>query len=539
MSDDDSAPASSGDVRLAIERNDKRVNPDVALKNVDELTVVPDSEKPPRTKKYEYSLDDQDVRAWEVHDFEITELDGETKQAEWTLVADIRDGLFPDFLPQGREERGVDVGLLRNARPAAVNKVSGLDDEKQKLRRFLSGTDEDLGIAEPTGIILEGPPGTGKTELVREVCQEMYGAIPVTISGPEILNKWVGGSERLLRQKFEEARNSEARVLYIDELDAIAQSRSDASESYSAQIVAQLLVLLDGVESKNLSERVERPLKVIGATNISHVIDPALKRPGRLGNRPISFGYPDQTQRKAIFHHYLANIYTSEDGRDRLSDSLKSAVEGNELQVLQELGEITEGSTGADIWDLVQEATRRARYDGYEIDTELIKDTYKDGEFESRWTASEQVIKPQPVGTLELQDQDDFTVRHRGPTVRLLNLPSNEEEREATAKEIAKRHFSEGDTDEFTFRAVSPKDILNGDDARAHEHIVQAFQHNNDERVALYLQDAGALLQVSNASPRIQNLVGVLNEQLLQWDSDNLLLVSDDAADIIQVKSDE
>lgn len=533
MSEDDSTPKAPAGVRLAIERNGERINPDVFLKGVNELTIVPDSEESPQSVKYEYSLDDQVVSAWEVHDFEITELDRETKQAEWTLVADIRDGLFPDFLPQGGEKSHIDVEVLRNTRPAAVNNVSGLDDKKQELRQFLSRTDEDLGIAEPTGIILEGPPGTGKTELVREVCQEMYGAIPVTISGPEILNKWVGGSERLLRQKFEEARNSEARVLYIDELDAIAQSRSDTSESYSAQIVAQLLVLLDGVESKNLSEQVERPLKVIGATNISHVIDPALKRPGRLGNRPMSFGYPDQGQRKAIFHHYLSNIYTSEDGRDRLSDSLKAAAEGNDDRVLAELGEFTEGSTGADIWDLVQESSRRAQDDGKQIGTGLIENTYEDGGFESRWTASEEVIEPKPTPTFRYQDQDNFTVRHRGPTVCLLNLSSTEEEREVTAKEIAKHHFSGGDADEFTFRVVAPEDILDSDDARAHEHIVQAFQHSNDERVALYLQDAGALLQMSNTSSRIQDLVGVLKEQLLQWDSDNLLIVSDDAAEII------
>jgi transitional endoplasmic reticulum ATPase len=529
MGEDNTTPRNQEKVRLAIKINDERVNPDKYLKDVNELTVAPKSGEPTHSAKYEYSLDEENVHAWDVYDFEITELDGKT--AEMTLVADIKDGLFPDFLPQEGEKSVLDVELLGNTRPATVNNVSGLDDEKKELRRFLSGTDEDLGIAEPTGIILEGPPGTGKTELVREVCQEMYGAIPVTISGPEILNKWVGGSERLLRQKFEEARNSEARVLYIDELDAIAQSRSDTSESYSAQIVAQLLVLLDGVESKNLSERVDRPLKIIGATNISHVIDPALKRPGRLGNRPISFGYPDQGQRKAIFHHYLSNIYTSEDGRKRL-ERLKDAVLGNDDQVLEELSEFTEGSTGADIWDLVQESARRAQDEEKSIDADLIEDTYHDGEFESRWTASEEVIESQPSRTSGYQDQDDVTIRHRGPTVYPLNLSSTEEDREDTAKEIAKHHFSEQDVDEFTFRVVSPKDIFDSDDARAHEHIVQAF-NSNGERVALYLQDAEALLKVSHTSSRIQDLVGVLNEQLLQWDSDNLLLVSDEAADII------
>lgn len=127
-----------------------------------------------------------------------------------------------------------------------ANRVAGLEAEKERLERFLDTANSGWGLADETGIILEGPPGTGKTELVIELCQEMYGSMPVMISGPEILSKWVGESERMLRRKFEEARNSnqDQPVLYIDELDAIARTRSEASEDYSAQIVAQLLVLL-------------------------------------------------------------------------------------------------------------------------------------------------------------------------------------------------------------------------------------------------------------------------------------------------------
>ena len=93
-------------------------------------------------------------------------------------------------------------------RAVPAGRVAGLDSQKRALRRFLQMSNEDWGLADRTGILLEGPPGTGKTELVIETCQELFGSMPVTISGPEILSKWVGESERLLRKKFQEARNT-------------------------------------------------------------------------------------------------------------------------------------------------------------------------------------------------------------------------------------------------------------------------------------------------------------------------------------------
>ncbi|AXR77477.1 AAA family ATPase [Natrarchaeobaculum sulfurireducens] len=412
--------------------------------------------------------------------------------------------------------------------PVNADRVAGLEDEKQKLERFLKEAEEDWGLSESTGIILEGPPGTGKTELVMEVCQEKYGSIPVTISGPEILSKWVGESERMLREKFDEAWSTEHKVLYIDELDAIAQSRSEVSESYSAQIVAQLLVLLDGVESKEQSDDFERALKVVASTNLSHVVDPALRRPGRLGNRPIQFSRPDRTERKAILHHYLENVYVSEDGQ--LSKELKQFVEGRDLEYLNPLIKETEGFTGADIEDLIQEAVSRLSETRQEIlGREFLKEVIDGGDFKAGQDFSEKELS-QPE--LQAEGHTDVDYSSEQPAIHYLDAED--------PAEVAKMYFRKVNQEEkerdltYKFRKVSPKDILNSDSVRAREETVQAFQHRENERIALYLENAGLLIRGSERSSLIDRLIGIINEQFLLWEEENLLILPKSASNILE-----
>lgn len=449
------------------------------------------------------------------------------------IVVEVSDnGDVPKTTPwDSKSEVRFASGLLEKNNgydPVNADRVAGLEDEKQRLERFLEEAEEDWGLSESTGIILEGPPGTGKTELVMEVCQEKYGSIPVTISGPEILSKWVGESERMLREKFDEAWNTEHKVLYIDELDAIAQSRSEVSESYSAQIVAQLLVLLDGVESKEQSDDSDRTLKVVASTNLSHVVDPALRRPGRLGNRPIHFSRPDRTGRKAILHHYLVNLYVSRDGQ--LSKELKEFVEGKDLEYLDPLIGETEGFTGADIEDLIQEAVSRLSETGQKIlDREFLEEIIDEGDFKAGQDFSEKEFS-QPE--LQAERHTDVEYSPEKPAIHYLNGED--------AEEVAKMYFSKVNREEkdreltYKVRKVSPKDILDSDSVRAREEAVQAFQHRENERIALYLENAELLIQGQERSSLIDRLIGVINEQFLQWEQENILILPKSASNLLE-----
>lgn len=184
------------------------------------------------------------------------------------------------------------------------------------------------------------------------------------------MSRRVGESERILRERFEQARDNLSRILYTDELDAIARSRGKSTQEYSAQIVAQLLVLLDGVDTK----RNERPVRVIASTNMAELSDEALRRPGRLG-RTVSFGSLVDDESIAVLHHYLERIHRNQASvRDenkraplgRLPNQLTRFVTHGKLDAHEEQEGIDDvhrflsHRTGAELEQLVQQATRRA-----------------------------------------------------------------------------------------------------------------------------------------------------------------------------------
>lgn len=161
---------------------------------------------------------------------------------------------------------------------------------------------ESVGVKAGTGILFYGPPGNGKTLLAKAVAGETAAHIEI-VSGPEILSKWVGESERALRGVFERARQHTPSIVLFDEIDAIAPARDDADAIHQKILVSQLLVLLDGLEARGR-------VFVIATTNRPHDIDPALKRPGRF-DRLVYVGPPDETGRAAIFEKYLSSMKTS------------------------------------------------------------------------------------------------------------------------------------------------------------------------------------------------------------------------------------
>jgi len=150
-----------------------------------------------------------------------------------------------------------------------------------------------LGIEPPKGVLLYGPPGTGKTMIAKAVANES-GAHIITVKGPEIMSRYVGGAEQRIRELFKEAQENAPSIIFIDEIDAIAPIREEVAGDVEKRVVAQLLSLMDGMEARG-------QIIVIATTNRPNSIDTALRRPGRF-DREIEIGPPDFEGRKEILN---------------------------------------------------------------------------------------------------------------------------------------------------------------------------------------------------------------------------------------------
>ena len=217
--------------------------------------------------------------------------------------------------------------------------IGGLNDELERVREMIElplqheELFQHLGVEPPTGVILHGSPGTGKTLIAKAVANEV-GASFHSISGPEIMGKHYGESEETLREVFEEANENTPAVIFIDELDSIASSRSESTGDVEQRIVAQLLTLMDGLEERE-------NVVVIGATNRLDTIDNALRRGGRF-DREIEIGVPDKDGRKEIFGIHTRGM--------PLGDTVD----------LDQIAERTYGFVGADIATVTKEAAMAA-----------------------------------------------------------------------------------------------------------------------------------------------------------------------------------
>ena len=237
---------------------------------------------------------------------------------------------------------------LKEVRPSALREVfievpnvhwddvGGLKDVKKKLREAVEyplkhrDVFEKMGIEPPKGVLLYGPPGTGKTLLAKAVATESEANF-IAIKGPEILSKWVGESERAIREVFQKARQSAPTVIFIDEIDAIAPMRGLFPDSHvTDRIVNQLLTEMDGIAEL-------KDVVVIAATNRPDIIDPSLLRPGRF-DRIIYVPPPDKDARLEILRVHTRNVPLDKDVD------------------LEKLAEMTENYSGADLMALVREA---------------------------------------------------------------------------------------------------------------------------------------------------------------------------------------
>ncbi len=217
----------------------------------------------------------------------------------------------------------------------AYEDIGGLSEEIKKIREMVElplkhpEIFERLGIEPPKGVLLHGPPGTGKTLLAKAVANETNANF-ILINGPEIMSKYYGQSEENLRKKFEDAEKSAPSIVFIDEIDAIASKREETHGEVEKRVVAQLLALMDGLQSRG-------KVVVIAASNIPNSLDPALRRPGRF-DREIEINVPNKEGRLDILKIHTRNM------------PLDKTVN------MKELAAITHGFVGADMAALAKEA---------------------------------------------------------------------------------------------------------------------------------------------------------------------------------------
>ncbi|MBN1216169.1 MAG: CDC48 family AAA ATPase [Candidatus Lokiarchaeota archaeon] len=218
--------------------------------------------------------------------------------------------------------------------------VGGLESVKQELKEAVEWPlkypklFERAGIRQLNGILLFGPPGCGKTLLAKAIATESACNF-ISIKGPEIFSKWVGESEKAVREIFRKARQAAPSIIYFDEIDSITSGRGQSEGTHTfASIVNQILVEMDGIENR-------KGIVTIASTNRPDIVDPAFLRPGRF-DRLIYVEAPDLKARLKILKVHTKNMPLAEDVS------------------LQVLAEKTEGYSGADLENLCREAGMQA-----------------------------------------------------------------------------------------------------------------------------------------------------------------------------------
>ncbi len=262
------------------------------------------------------------------------------------------------------------VAALREMQPSSLREVfvetpnvkwdeiGGLQDAKRELQEAVewplkyAAVFEHMSATPPKGVLLYGPPGTGKTLLAKAVATESQANF-INVKGPEFLSKWVGESEKAVRETFRKARQAAPCIIFMDEIDSIAPVRGGEADSHvTERVISQMLTEIDGLQSLH-------NVVVIAATNRPDMLDPALLRPGRF-DRLVSIPAPDLEGRRQILRIHTAQKPLAKDVD------------------LEELAKKTDGYTGADLAALTNEAVmltiRSLVAKGKEMSPEEIKE---------------------------------------------------------------------------------------------------------------------------------------------------------------------
>jgi transitional endoplasmic reticulum ATPase len=200
--------------------------------------------------------------------------------------------------------------------------VGGLDDAKQELKEAIEwplkyrDVFEYADVNPPKGIMLHGPPGTGKTLIAKAVATESEVNF-ISVKGPELLSKWVGESERGVREVFRKARQAAPCIIFFDEIDSIVPTRGrDLGTNVTERVVSQILTELDGLDAL-------KDVVVIAATNRPDMVDPSLMRPGRI-DRMLYIPIPDLEARKTIIRiHTKGKPLSPELDLDKLAETME------------------------------------------------------------------------------------------------------------------------------------------------------------------------------------------------------------------------
>jgi len=270
----------------------------------------------------------------------FTSLSGETKfvvtSTEPSGIVRIGDMTELEILPELPERMRIEERILPTV---TYEDVGGIKEIIHKIREMIElplrhpELFERLGIEPPKGVLLYGPPGCGKTLLAKAVANES-GANFIPISGPEVMSKWYGESEKRVREIFEEAEKNAPTIIFLDEIDALAPKREEVTGEVERRVVSQLLTCMDGLKKRG-------NVIVIAATNRVNAVDPALRRAGRF-DREIEFPVPDRNGRLEILKIHTRNM------------PLEKNVD------LNRLADVTHGYVGADVWALCKEAAMSA-----------------------------------------------------------------------------------------------------------------------------------------------------------------------------------